>query len=48
MVSGSKEVPIGTKHVSRKENLRGLTFNKKGNKAKKTVVKQTVAAKYDI
>ncbi|XP_063684082.1 FERM domain-containing protein 8-like isoform X2 [Bolinopsis microptera] len=45
---GSKEVPVGTRHISKKENLRGVMLNKKGNKLKKTVVKQTVASKYDV
>ncbi|KAL5268141.1 hypothetical protein ACHWQZ_G002108 [Mnemiopsis leidyi] len=45
---GSKEVPVGTRHISKKENLRGLKLNSKGNKLKKTVIKQTVASKFDV
>ena len=45
---GSKEIPVGTRHISKKENLKGVTLNKKGNKLKKKVVKQTSATKYDV
>ena len=48
LLPGSKEVPVGTRHISKKENLRGVKLNTKGNKLKKTVVKQTVATKYDV